>query len=71
MNGFLAAPYSDLDAGNTTSYDTYVLENKILIYLKKDLNKMIIDYFNKIEKDKSEIFNYLNFHQLEDYKQDI
>ena len=30
--------------------------------------KTYIDYFNKIEKDKSEIFNYLNFHKLEDYK---
>jgi uncharacterized protein (TIGR02466 family) len=34
--------------GNTTSNDTYVLENKPLQNLKKYLNKTVIDYFNKV-----------------------
>ena len=33
--------------------------------------KTYINYFNKIEKDKNEIFNYLNFHKLEYYKEKI
>jgi uncharacterized protein (TIGR02466 family) len=34
--------------GNTTSNDSYVLENKALKNLKKDLNKTVIDYFDKV-----------------------
>ena len=34
--------------GNTTSNDTYVLENKPLQNLKKYLNKTVIDYFNEV-----------------------
>jgi len=34
--------------GNTASYDKYVLNNKALKNLKKDLHKMIIDYFDTI-----------------------
>ena len=34
--------------GNIISHDTYVLENKRFENLKKDLNKRVIDYFDKI-----------------------
>jgi len=34
--------------GNITSAETYILENKILENLKKDLYKIIFDYFDKI-----------------------
>ena len=34
--------------GNITSHDTYVLENKRFENLKKDLNKRVIDYFDKV-----------------------
>ena len=34
--------------GNITSNDNYVLENKTLKNLKKDLNKKVDDYFDKI-----------------------
>jgi len=34
--------------GNITSNDNYVLENKTLKNLKKDLNKRVIDYFDKV-----------------------
>jgi len=34
--------------GNTVSYEKYVLKNKALKNLKKDLHKIIIDYFDKI-----------------------
>ena len=36
------------NAGNTTSNDTYVLEKKELKNLKEELNKKIIDYFDKV-----------------------
>jgi|TARA_R100000963_G_C4606449_1_gene78333 uncharacterized protein (TIGR02466 family) len=47
------------NAGNTTSSDTYVLENKTLKNLKKDLNKMVIDYFNKIVCTDNSIVPYI------------
>ena len=34
--------------GNTTSKDSYVLENKTLKNLKKDLHTKIMDYFDKV-----------------------
>ena len=34
--------------GNTTSSDTYVLENKTLKNIKEDLQKRVIDYFDKV-----------------------
>jgi len=36
------------NAGNITSSENYVLENKTLKNLKKDLNKKILDYFDKV-----------------------
>ena len=36
------------NVGNTTSDDTYILNNKALKNLKKDLNQKIINYFNGI-----------------------
>ena len=45
--------------GNTTSIDTYILEDKTLNNLKKDLNKKIIDYFNKIVCTDNSIVPYI------------
>ena len=45
--------------GNTTSNDTYILEDKTLNNLKKDLNKKIIDYFNKIVCTDNSIVPYI------------
>ena len=47
------------NVGNTNSSDTYVLENKTLKNLKKDLNKMVIDYFNKIVCTDNSIVPYI------------
>jgi len=45
--------------GNTISKDTYVLENKTLRNLKKDLNKRVLDYFDKIVCTDSPIIPYI------------
>ena len=45
--------------GNITSYDTYVLENKTLKNLKKDLDKIVVDYFNKIVCTSNSITPYI------------
>jgi len=45
--------------GNITSNDNYVLENKPLQNLKKDLNKKIIDYFNKVVCTSNSIIPYI------------
>jgi uncharacterized protein (TIGR02466 family) len=45
--------------GNTTSNDNYVLENKTLKNLKKDLNKMVIDYFDKVICTSNSIIPYI------------
>ena len=47
------------NVGNTNSSDTYVLENKTLKNLKKDLNKIVIDYFNKIVCTDNSIVPYI------------
>ena len=45
--------------GNTTSNDSYVLENKILKHLKKDLNDRILDYVDKVLCTNSPIIPYI------------
>ena len=45
--------------GNITSKDSYVLENKTLKNLKKDLNKCVFEYFNKIICTNSPIIPYI------------
>jgi len=45
--------------GNTTSKDSYVLENKTLKNLKEDLNKRVFEYFNKIICTNSPIIPYI------------
>ena len=45
--------------GNVTSFDTYVLENKKLKNLKKDLATMVLDYFNKVICTDDSIVPYI------------
>ena len=45
--------------GNITSNDNYVLENKTLKNLKKDLNEKVINYFNKIICTSNSIIPYI------------
>ena len=45
--------------GNTTSNETYVLDNKALKNLKEDLYKMIVDYFDKIVCTHNPIIPYI------------
>jgi len=45
--------------GNLTSLDTYVLENKTLKNLKRDLNKKVINYFNEVVCPKNSIIPYI------------
>jgi len=47
------------NSGNTTSKENYVLENKTLNNLKKDLNKKIIDYFDKVVCTSNSIIPYI------------
>ena len=44
---------------NTTSNDNYVLENKTLKNLKKDLQKTVMDYFDKIVCTDNSIIPYI------------
>tara|TARA_R100000306_G_C4335396_1_gene122484 strand:- start:164 stop:769 length:606 start_codon:yes stop_codon:yes gene_type:complete len=46
IDAYKAKTYKNI--GNITSNDTYVLENKLLKNLKKDLQKTVMDYFDKI-----------------------
>ena len=39
---------TNTNAGNTTSSENYVLENKALNNLKKDLHTKVMDYFDKV-----------------------
>ena len=45
--------------GNLTSLDKYVLENKALENLKKDLNKEVINYFNEVVCTSNSIIPYI------------
>ena len=45
--------------GNIISNDSYVLENKALKNLKKDLNKKVINYFNEVVCTSNSIIPYL------------
>ena len=45
--------------GNTISKDTYVLENKTLKNLKKDLHTKVMDYFDKIVCTDNSITPYI------------
>ena len=58
--------------GNVVSNDTYVLENKSFKNLKKDLNKIIRDYFNEIVCTSDSIIPYvtqswLNYTSINQY----
>ena len=57
INSYKTKTYKNI--GNTTSNNTYVLEDKTLNNLKKDLNKKIIDYFNKIVWTDNSIVPYI------------
>ena len=57
INNYKDKTYKNLS--NTTSSENYILENKTLNNLKKDLNKKIIDYFNKIVCPKNSITPYI------------
>jgi uncharacterized protein (TIGR02466 family) len=45
--------------GNTTSKDSYVLNNKKLINIKKKLDKTIADYFNRVSGTTDKIKPYI------------
>jgi len=45
--------------GNSRTTDSYVLEHKALKNLKKDLNKSVFEYFNKIICTSSPIIPYI------------
>jgi len=45
--------------GNTSSNDNYVLENKTLKNLKEDLQKRVIDYFDKVICTSNSITPYI------------
>jgi len=45
--------------GNTTSKDSYVLENKTLKNLKKDLHTKVMDYFSEVVCTDSSIIPYI------------
>jgi len=47
------------NVSNTTSNDNYVLENKTLKNLKKDLNKKVVDYFNEVICTSNSIVPYI------------
>ena len=47
------------NAGNITSIEAYILENKILENLKKDLYKIVFDYFDKIVCAHKSIIPYI------------
>ena len=58
--------------GNTFSVDNYILNNKIFINLKEELNLRIKDYFNKIISSNNNITPYitqswLNFTETNQY----
>ena len=57
INKYKNKPYKN--EGNITSHDTYVLENKRFENLKKDLNKRVIDYFDKIICSSNSIIPYI------------
>ena len=57
LNKYKKKTYNNV--GNTTSNDNYVLENKTLKTLKKDLNKKVINYFNKIVCSSNSILPYI------------
>ena len=45
--------------GNTTSNNSYVLNNKKLINIKKKLDKTIADYFNRVSGTTDKIKPYI------------
>ena len=45
--------------GNSTSLEQYVLEHKLLKNLKKDLHKIVVDYFDKIVCARNSIIPYI------------
>ena len=57
INKYKKKTYKNI--GNITSSDTYVLENKKLKNLKKDLTTMVLDYFNKVICTDDSIVPYI------------
>jgi uncharacterized protein (TIGR02466 family) len=57
INEYKKNPYKN--EGNTTSNNNYVLENKTLKNLKKDLHTKIMDYFDKVICTDSLITPYI------------
>ena len=57
INAYKTKTYKNF--GNTTSHDTYVLENKPLQNLKKDLHTKVMDYFNKVVCTDNVIVPYI------------
>jgi len=47
------------NTGNITSNDTYVLENKLLKNLKKDLHERVIDYFKEVVCTDTDVNPYI------------
>ena len=45
--------------GNTLTISNYILENKALKNLKKDLHKKVIDYFNEVVCSSNSIIPYI------------
>ena len=45
--------------GNTITISNYILENKTLKNLKKDLHKKVIDYFNEVVCTSNSIIPYI------------
>jgi uncharacterized protein (TIGR02466 family) len=45
--------------GNTTSYDNYILNNKVLENLKKELDLRVQDYFDKVISPSNNITPYI------------
>jgi len=57
INKYKKETYSN--AGNTTSNDNYVLENKALKNLKKDLHTKVVNYFDKVICTSNSIIPYI------------
>ena len=57
LNKYKKETYSN--AGNTTSNDNYVLENKALKNLKKDLHTTVMDYFSEVVCTDNSIIPYI------------
>ena len=62
------------NTGNLTSLEHFVLEDKALKNLKEDLQKIVVDYFNKVVCTKNSIIPYitqswLNYTEINQFHQ--